>query len=91
MNNRPVLFYHDQIFINETIPENAGQLAFLNCTNISIEDYQLNDGGRLIIPEGSRYSQALCRCVKRGKACITEEDTMCVFVPLIGEHGWEDN
>ena len=50
---------------------------------------QLSDGGRLVIPVGSRHSQALCRCVKRGGACITEEDTMCVFVPLIGEYGWE--
>ena len=52
---------------------------------------QLKDGGRLVIPVGSRHSQALYRCVKRGGACITEEDTMCVFVPLIGEYGWEED
>ena len=52
---------------------------------------QLNEGGRLVIPVGSRHSQALLTCVKKGDACITDEDIMCVFVPLIGEHGWENN
>jgi protein-L-isoaspartate(D-aspartate) O-methyltransferase len=52
---------------------------------------QLNEGGRLVIPVGSRYSQALLTCVKKGEGCITDEDIMCVFVPLIGEHGWEEN
>ena len=52
---------------------------------------QLNDGGRLVIPVGSRHSQALLTCVKKGEACISDEDIMCVFVPLIGEYGWEDN
>lgn len=44
----------------------------------------------LIIPVGTRYSQKLCKCSKRGNAYTREEDTMCVFVPLVGEHGWED-
>jgi protein-L-isoaspartate(D-aspartate) O-methyltransferase len=52
---------------------------------------QLNDGGRLVIPVGSRHSQALLTCVKRGDSCITDGDIMCVFVPLIGEYGWEVN
>jgi protein-L-isoaspartate(D-aspartate) O-methyltransferase len=52
---------------------------------------QLNDGGRLVIPVGSRHSQALVTCEKKGEACITDEDIMCVFVPLIGKYGWEDN
>jgi len=50
---------------------------------------QLCDGGRLVIPVGSRYSQRLYRCIKRVGKCIKEEDTMCVFVPLIGEYGWD--
>ena len=52
---------------------------------------QLKDRGRLVIPVGSRHSQALLTCVKKGEACITDEDIMCVFVPLIGEYGWVDN
>ncbi len=52
---------------------------------------QLNEGGRLVIPVGSRFSQRLCKCVKKLGKCIKEEDIMCVFVPLIGEHGWKNN
>jgi protein-L-isoaspartate(D-aspartate) O-methyltransferase len=51
---------------------------------------QLNENGTLIIPVGTRYSQKLCKCTKRGNTYRSEEDTMCVFVPLVGEHGWED-
>ena len=50
---------------------------------------QLSEGGRLVIPVGSRYSQRLYKCIKRVGRCIKEEDTMCVFVPLIGEYGWD--
>jgi len=39
---------------------------------------------------GTRYSQKLCRCTKSGATFRKEEDTLCVFVPLVGEHGWED-
>ncbi len=52
---------------------------------------QLNEGGRLVIPVGSRSSQRLCKFVKKLGKCIKEEDIMCVFVPLIGEHGWKNN
>lgn len=52
---------------------------------------QLNDGGRLVIPVGSRFSQKLCKCVKTSGKCTKEEDIMCVFVPLIGEHGWKND
>jgi protein-L-isoaspartate(D-aspartate) O-methyltransferase len=51
---------------------------------------QLKENGTLIIPVGTRYSQKLCKCTKRGNVFRREEDTMCVFVPLVGEHGWED-
>jgi protein-L-isoaspartate(D-aspartate) O-methyltransferase len=44
----------------------------------------------LIIPVGTRYSQKLCKCSKTGNTYKREEDTMCVFVPLVGEHGWEE-
>lgn len=52
---------------------------------------QLNEGGRLVIPVGSRFSQTLDTCIKRGDGFVTEESTQCVFVPLIGKHGWQDD
>jgi len=51
---------------------------------------QLADGGRLVIPVGPRYSQSLFRVTRRGKQCIEEEFTCCVFVPLIGQYGWKE-
>jgi protein-L-isoaspartate(D-aspartate) O-methyltransferase len=49
---------------------------------------QLGDGGRLVIPVGRRDRQEL-RVVRRIGARI-EERTLdpCVFVPLVGEHGF---
>jgi protein-L-isoaspartate(D-aspartate) O-methyltransferase len=52
---------------------------------------QLNEGGKLVIPIGSRYSQTLCTCIKRGDGCEQHESTPCVFVPLIGAHGWPND
>lgn len=50
---------------------------------------QLADGGRLIIPVGDRYYQMLTRVVKKAGEIIRTELFPCIFVPLIGEHGWE--
>ena len=50
---------------------------------------QLSEGGRLVIPVGNRFSQELYICIKKMGKCIKEKNTMCVFVPLIGEYGWE--
>jgi protein-L-isoaspartate(D-aspartate) O-methyltransferase len=52
---------------------------------------QLNDGGVLVIPVGSRYSQSLYKVTKKGDKIEKEERTLCVFVPLIGEYGWKEN
>ncbi|HPD60975.1 MAG TPA: protein-L-isoaspartate(D-aspartate) O-methyltransferase [Thermodesulfobacteriota bacterium] len=52
---------------------------------------QLNDGGVLVIPVGSRYSQSLYKVTKRGDTIEKEICTLCVFVPLIGKYGWKDN
>ena len=49
---------------------------------------QLAEGGRLIIPVGDRYSQMLTRVGKKAGEIIKTELFPCVFVPLIGEHGW---
>lgn len=51
---------------------------------------QLSDGGRLVIPVGPRYSQDLFKVTRSGNDFITEEVTGCVFVPLIGRHGWQE-
>jgi protein-L-isoaspartate(D-aspartate) O-methyltransferase len=52
---------------------------------------QLNDGGVLVIPVGSRYSQILYKVTKKGYKIEKEERTLCVFVPLIGKYGWKEN
>jgi protein-L-isoaspartate(D-aspartate) O-methyltransferase len=52
---------------------------------------QLAEGGRLVIPVGSRFSQKLYTCTKRGDRYLKEESTLCVFVPLIGAHGWQED
>ena len=51
---------------------------------------QLSDGGRLVIPAGSRYSQTLYKITRRGAKFFEEEITGCVFVPLVGDYGWEE-
>lgn len=49
---------------------------------------QLKEGGRLVIPVGSRYSQMLQVIEKRGSDFLEKNICGCVFVPLIGEEGW---
>ncbi|MFA4911239.1 MAG: protein-L-isoaspartate(D-aspartate) O-methyltransferase [Desulfobacteria bacterium] len=55
----------------------------------SILQDQLTDGGRLVIPVGSRFLQSLYRITRVGDSFHKEEFTSCVFVPLVGEHGWK--
>ncbi|MBI5192696.1 MAG: protein-L-isoaspartate(D-aspartate) O-methyltransferase [Nitrospirae bacterium] len=50
---------------------------------------QLAEGGILVIPVGDRYSQMLKTVKKRAGDVITTSLFPCVFVPLIGEDGWE--
>ncbi len=52
---------------------------------------QLAVGGRLVIPVGDRYSQMLTKIVKTAKGIVTTHILPCVFVPLIGEYGWNDS
>lgn len=49
---------------------------------------QLAEGGILLVPVGGRYYQDLIRVVRRGKKLEKENLGGCVFVPLIGEHGY---
>jgi protein-L-isoaspartate(D-aspartate) O-methyltransferase len=49
---------------------------------------QLSDGGRLVIPVGSRSDQDLIRLTKREGRVDRENLGGCRFVDLIGVHGW---
>lgn len=51
---------------------------------------QLADGGRLVIPQGDRYSQTLTIVDRKGDEFITSYEGGCVFVPLIGKYGWKE-
>ena len=52
---------------------------------------QLAEGGRLVIPVGNSLQQTLTRVTRKGKDYRTERLEACVFVPLIGEFGWNEN
>jgi protein-L-isoaspartate(D-aspartate) O-methyltransferase len=49
---------------------------------------QLKDGGRLVLPLGDRWGQTLTVVTKRGGKTEQESICGCVFVPLVGKHGW---
>lgn len=49
---------------------------------------QLSDGGRLVIPIGSRQEQRLTIVHRIGNDYETTASDACVFVPLLGEHGY---
>ena len=51
---------------------------------------QLSDGGIIVAPVGSKYSQQLVKLVKRDEDFIESYHTLCLFVPLVGEYGWKD-
>lgn len=51
---------------------------------------QLQIGGRLVIPVGSSYAQTLQRVIRREDRVDQEELVGCVFVKLVGEHGWRE-
>jgi protein-L-isoaspartate(D-aspartate) O-methyltransferase len=53
---------------------------------------QLDEGGRLVIPEGGLGGQILDRWRKSGREYKQEHIAPVAFVPLRGEYGWkEDN
>lgn len=49
---------------------------------------QLADGGKMVIPVGSQFSQTLEVVKKEGKHIIKEESVGVRFVPLKGKEGW---
>jgi protein-L-isoaspartate(D-aspartate) O-methyltransferase len=50
---------------------------------------QLAEGGVLVAPVGSRFEQVLVRLRKEGGALREDRLTECVFVPLVGQQGWD--
>jgi len=44
----------------------------------------------MVIPVGDRSGQTLLKVVKTTEEPITERSIPCVFVPLIGNHGWKE-
>ena len=51
---------------------------------------QLYEGGRLVIPVGSRLEQELLRVTKLRSGIRTERLGGCRFVPLIGRDAWQE-
>ena len=51
---------------------------------------QLVEGGRMAIPIGDRLTQVLHKIVKTPKGITDIPTTSCVFVSLVGQHGWND-
>lgn len=69
---------YDRIFVAAGAPDIPSPLT-----------EQLADGGKLLVPVGGRYYQDLIRVEKRGEKLVKENLGGCVFVPLIGEHGYQ--
>lgn len=54
----------------------------------SLEEQLRPDGGRMVIPVGSRRIQQLMRIRRTRAGTITERLMECAFVPLVGAEGW---
>lgn len=51
---------------------------------------QLAEGGRMVIPVGSRHSQVLEVWDRQGAEFSASRQIPVVFVPLIGQEGWKE-
>jgi protein-L-isoaspartate(D-aspartate) O-methyltransferase len=49
---------------------------------------QLAEGGRLLVPVGSKEEQELLLITRKGASFTRETLTPVRFVPLVGDHGW---
>ncbi|MEM2839237.1 MAG: protein-L-isoaspartate O-methyltransferase [Thermoplasmata archaeon] len=50
---------------------------------------QLAEGGIMLVPVGGRYYQELIKVRKKKGGIIRESRGGCIFVPLIGEYGYD--
>lgn len=67
----------DRIFVACGAPSVPGPL-----------ETQMKDGGLMLVPVGGRMYQDLVKIERRGDAYTRTSLGGCVFVPLIGEHGY---
>ena len=51
---------------------------------------QLDEGGRLVIPVGGKYSQSLQVWQRKGAKFTQKAVTAVAFVPLLGDEGWDE-
>jgi protein-L-isoaspartate(D-aspartate) O-methyltransferase len=49
---------------------------------------QLADGGRMVVPVGSRQQQRLAVVTRHGASFDVDWNTPCTFVDLVGKFGW---
>lgn len=49
---------------------------------------QLSEGGRLVLPVGPQEAQTLVCIRKQGGVLNRRDIAGCMFVPLLGRHGW---
>jgi len=69
---------YDRIFVAAAAPDIPTPLV-----------EQLAEGGKLLVPAGGKFYQDLIRVQKKGNRLVKENLGGCVFVPLIGEHGYQ--
>lgn len=51
---------------------------------------QLAEGGVMVAPVGDFFSQQLVKLRNKGRRLETERHIPCVFVPLVGAEGWQE-
>jgi protein-L-isoaspartate(D-aspartate) O-methyltransferase len=52
---------------------------------------QLVNGGRMVIPVGSRHEQSLLRVVREDGGTAVQDLGPCRWVPLVGEGAWDED
>lgn len=71
---------YDRIIVTAAAPEIPSSLT-----------EQLSDSGIMVIPIGSVYSQDLNVVTKKSGEISIAKKGGCVFVPLVGKYGWQEN
>jgi protein-L-isoaspartate(D-aspartate) O-methyltransferase len=51
---------------------------------------QLDEGGRMVVPVGDKFSQEMIRVTRKGDDVKEEKLGGCRFVDLVGVHGWKN-
>jgi protein-L-isoaspartate(D-aspartate) O-methyltransferase len=52
---------------------------------------QLVNGGRMVIPVGSRHEQSLLKVVRQDGGAVVQDLGPCRWVPLVGEGAWDED